>query len=77
LAYLQKGKADLRSRNNLTFNRKFSPLVTALKQWPVNAIVDGEVVILTDEGKADFGALQAWEKNGEGELLFLYLTFCG
>jgi bifunctional non-homologous end joining protein LigD len=70
LAYLQKGKVDLRSRNNLTFNRKFSPLVAALKQWPVNAIVDGEVVILTGEGKADFGALQAWEKTGEGELLF-------
>lgn len=70
LAYREDGKVDLRSRNNLSFCRKFPQLVEAIRQWPVNAVVDGEIVILSPEGKADFGALQNWQDAPDGELLF-------
>lgn len=70
LAYVSNGKADLRSRNNQSFNRRFPQIIGALKEWPVNAVVDGEIVVLSEEGKADFSALQAWEKEPSGELLF-------
>ncbi|RYZ51836.1 MAG: hypothetical protein EOO14_17485, partial [Chitinophagaceae bacterium] len=70
LAYRENGKVDLRSRNNLSFCRKFPELAEELRRWPVNAVVDGEIVILSAEGKADFGALQAWQDAPQGELLF-------
>jgi bifunctional non-homologous end joining protein LigD len=70
LAYLQKGKADLRSRNNNHFNEKFYPVHNALTQWPVNAIVDGEIVVVNEKGLSQFGDLQNWTSEADGELLF-------
>lgn len=70
LAYLQNGSVELRSRNNLSFNEKYAPVREALMQWPLNAVVDGEIVILNENGKADFGRLQQWQRTGEGELLY-------
>lgn len=70
LAYRENGKVDIRSRNNLSFCHKFPQLAEALRQWPVNAVVDGEIVILSPDGKADFSALQAWQDAPEGELIF-------
>src|SRR5687768_1229171 len=45
VAFLDKGKADLISRNNKSFNQKFYPVYDALKQWNINAIVDGEIIV--------------------------------
>lgn len=70
LAYTQGGKADLRSRNNASFNRRFPTIVKALEGWPVNAVVDGEVVVLSEEGKSDFAALQAWDQAPRGQLIY-------
>ncbi|NTS43118.1 DNA ligase D [Flavisolibacter sp. BT320] len=70
LAYMENSKVDLRSRNNLSFCHKFPGLAEELRRWPVNAVIDGEIVILSAEGKADFGALQAWQEAPQGELLF-------
>lgn len=70
LAYVNKGHADLFSRNNLSFNQKFASIADALKTWPVDVVVDGEIVILSEDGRADFSALQKWDKKPEGELLY-------
>lgn len=70
LAYTGNKRVDLRSRNNLSFKKKYPELIETLEDWPVNAIVDGEVVILSEDGKADFGALQNWDRLKEGELLY-------
>lgn len=72
LSYLNEGNVAIRSRNNLSFDDKFFPVHKALKNWPVNAVVDGEVVVLDEEGKPDFGNLQQWQRTGEGQL-FYYL----
>lgn len=70
LACVQKGKAALRSRNGRSFNERFPPVVAALREWGINALVDGEVVVLDDEGHSDFGALQRWSRSGSGHLYF-------
>lgn len=70
LAYLSEGKVELRSRNQLLLNQKFSQVADALYNWPVNALIDGEVVVLSPEGKADFGALQNWGEVQEGSLVY-------
>jgi bifunctional non-homologous end joining protein LigD len=70
IADLNKGKADLYSRNLLSFNTKFKPIFEALQNWKVNAVVDGEIIALNDKGKIDFQQLQAFQKTGEGTLIY-------
>ncbi|MEP6675549.1 MAG: DNA ligase D [Ferruginibacter sp.] len=70
LAYLNKGKVELRSRNNKSFNEKFYTVYEALKQWPVNAVVDGEIIVANEKGISDFGDLQNWRSEADGNLLF-------
>ncbi|HEV7622280.1 MAG TPA: non-homologous end-joining DNA ligase [Flavisolibacter sp.] len=70
LAYLHKGDVQLSSRNNLSFNDKYPPVVKALKEWPVNAVVDGEIVVLSENGNADFNGLQYWKQFQKGEIVF-------
>src|SRR5215218_2242529 len=43
LAYVSGGEVQLRSRNNHMFNDKYPTIVEALKEWPLNAVLDGEV----------------------------------
>ncbi|HUP14098.1 MAG TPA: hypothetical protein VM187_17880, partial [Niastella sp.] len=70
LAYVNSTDIALRSRNNLSFNHKYPAIIDALRQWPVNAVIDGEVVVLAEDGKADFGALQSWHTQQHGTLLY-------
>ena len=70
LAYMNKGKVDLRSRNNNDFNSKFYPVYRALETWEVNAVVDGEIVVVNEDGLSQFGKLQDWKSEADGELLF-------
>ncbi|HLX67950.1 MAG TPA: non-homologous end-joining DNA ligase, partial [Puia sp.] len=69
LAYLQKGKVTLRSRNNKSFE-KYYPIFDALKIWPVSAVLDGEIVVLNDKGQSDFGNLQNWRSEADGPLVY-------
>jgi bifunctional non-homologous end joining protein LigD len=70
LALINKGKADLKSRNNKSFNDKFYPVHKAVSEWKVNAVIDGEIVVVNDQGLSDFGALQNWQSEADGNLLF-------
>src|SRR5215213_10939955 len=70
LSYLNNGKVQLRSRNNNPFEQKYIPIYNALKQWPINAVIDGEIIVLNEEGRADFKALQDWQLEERGELVY-------
>lgn len=70
LAYLNKGKVELRSRNNNVFNEKFFPVYKAMKLWPVKAVVDGEVVVINKQGHSRFTDIQNWRSEADGELVF-------
>jgi bifunctional non-homologous end joining protein LigD len=76
VALMNKGKVDLMSRNNKSFNEKFYPVYEALKNWKINAVIDGEVVVLTEEGTSDFGALQNWRSEADGPLLYFVFDIC-
>src|SRR3954471_16089692 len=54
LGYVHEGEVELRSRNNKSFNEKFYPVSEALKKSGLNAVVDGEIVVLNDKGVPDF-----------------------
>jgi bifunctional non-homologous end joining protein LigD len=70
LAYVKNGKAEIRSRNNNSFNKKFEPIHDALLQWKINAVVDGEIVVLNEEGVPDFNSIQQWDKKKQGQLVY-------
>lgn len=70
LAYVNGEKSDMRSRNNKSFNDQFYPIYDAIKGWPVKAVVDGEIVAVTDAGVSSFQQLQNWRSESDGELLF-------
>lgn len=70
LGYRNKNIADLRSRNNKSFNEKFYPVYDALKNWDINGVVDGEIIVVNDKGVPDFSDLQAWRSEADGQLAF-------
>jgi bifunctional non-homologous end joining protein LigD len=70
IAMLNKGKVNLISRNNKSFNEKFYPVYDALKNWKIDAVIDGEVAVLNKSGVSDFGSLQNWRSEADGELIY-------
>ncbi len=68
LGYLNNGSVEVKSRNNKSFNEKFYPVYDALKKWKINAIVDGEIVVVNEKGIPDFSDLQAWRSEADGHL---------
>lgn len=70
VAFINKGKVELKSRNDKSFNEKFYPITEALQAFDFNAILDGEVVVVNEKGISDFGALQNWRSEADGMLLY-------
>lgn len=70
LAFLNDSRAELKSRNDQPFNERFYPIYQELKAWGINAIMDGELVVLNEKGTADFGALQNWHSEADGTLRY-------
>ena len=68
VAFINKGKVEIKSRNDKSFNEKFYPIYQALQQMNLNAVLDGEIVVVDDNGQANFGALQNWRSEADGIL---------
>jgi bifunctional non-homologous end joining protein LigD len=69
LAVTGDHQAELISRNNISFDQ-FHPVADALKKWDAQAIIDGEIVVLGADGKADFSAIQNWQRRKDGQLVY-------
>ena len=70
IALLNNKSINLRSRNDKSFNEKFYPVHDALKDLKLNAILDGEIIVADEEGLSNFGKLQNWRSEADGELKF-------
>lgn len=70
IAYIKDGKAELTSRNNKSFTEKYYPIAAAMEKWDFDAVLDGELVVIKKDGKADFGALQNWRSEADGDLVY-------
>ena len=70
VAEIKEGEVNLHSRNNISFNQKYYPVVETLKSFDVDVIFDGEVVIVDDFGKSSFQLLQNYQKSGKGNLAY-------
>ena len=70
IAEISEGTVSLYSRNGISFNRKFSPIWGVLGKFGFDAILDGEIVVVDDQGQPDFQMLQDYQKSGKGHLLY-------
>jgi bifunctional non-homologous end joining protein LigD len=70
IALINKGKVNLLSRNNKSFNDKFYSIYQTLRSWKINVVLDGEVVVLNENGVANFGSLQNWRSEADGQLIY-------
>jgi bifunctional non-homologous end joining protein LigD len=70
LAVINPDEVHLFSRNQLSFDRNFKPVLNELEKVKYTAILDGEVVVENSSGKANFQLLQNYLKTGEGTLKY-------
>lgn len=61
---------QLYSRNGLSFNDRFRPVAQALEQITEKVILDGEVVVLSKDGRPQFQLLQNYQSDPQGELRY-------
>ncbi len=70
VSFMNKKTVEIKSRNDNSFNEKYYPVYEAMKAWGIDAVVDGEIVVVGKNGQANFSALQNWRSEADGELLF-------
>ena len=70
IAVVNPNNVDLFSRNELSFNINFKPIAEELTKIDHIVVLDGEVVVENDSGKADFQLLQNYMKTGVGNLKY-------
>jgi bifunctional non-homologous end joining protein LigD len=70
IAEIQDGKVALYSRNHIALNQKFFPVAEALQKFGFEAVLDGEIVVVDDQGRPNFQMLQNYQKYGRGYLIY-------
>jgi bifunctional non-homologous end joining protein LigD len=70
IAIMNAKSVALQSRNDKSFNEKFYPVYDALVKCNLHAVLDGEIVVINKRGNSDFGALQNWRSEADGELFY-------
>ncbi|HEY4289930.1 MAG TPA: DNA polymerase ligase N-terminal domain-containing protein [Puia sp.] len=63
-------QVELISRNNKSFNEKFYPVHDALRALGRDAVLDGEITVVKSDGVSNFGALQNWRSEADGDLVY-------
>ncbi len=70
VAMMNKDETNLLSRNKKSFNARYASVYRAVKNWGIHAIVDGEIVVLNKAGKPEFSALQNWQNDNTGTIIY-------
>lgn len=73
LIQVNKGKVNLVSRNGISFNQKYKPLVEAFDIITNDVILDGEIVVEDDKGNSHFQWLQYYAENPDRGTLKCYV----
>jgi bifunctional non-homologous end joining protein LigD len=64
------GNVEFYSRNLLSFNEAYHPVVEELKKIDHDALLDGEVVVEDEKGRSHFQLLQNYRTSGQGPLKY-------
>lgn len=71
LAYIEENNTRLVSRNDNDYTQRLKAIADALTDWAKGRamVLDGEAVVIDEEGKTNFQALQNYMKNPKGNEL--------
>jgi len=58
IAEIRDGDVSLYSRNQITLNQKFSPIADSLRKVGLEAVLEGEIDVVDDQGHPDFQMIQ-------------------
>lgn len=76
LAIVREGDVTLMSRRGNDWTEKFQPVATALGELELDeAVIDGEVAVLADDGTTDFQAMQNLMRDGKAEDRLVFYAF--
>ena len=70
IAEINKGDVKLYSRNGNTFENSYPIVVDELRKIKPKAVLDGEIVVLNEEGHPEFQLLQHYEENTHRPIQF-------
>ena len=70
IAVVNSDKTALFSRNKISFDINFKPIADELKKIDHTVVLDGEIVVENESGRADFQLLQNYLKTGIGNLKY-------
>lgn len=70
VSVINPSDVQLYSRNKLSFNSNFKPIAEELQKIDHIAVLDGEIVVEDENGKANFQLLQNYLKTGLGTLKY-------
>lgn len=71
IASVQDHQVALYSRNQLSFNKDYPTIVSAVEKISHNVVLDGEIVILDKHKTSSFQALQNFKNTGKGNLVYV------
>jgi bifunctional non-homologous end joining protein LigD len=66
----KKDNIELYSRNALDFTKKYPPVAEAMRAFKHDVVVDGEIVVVDEDGNPHFEWLQNWRHDQHGSLLY-------
>lgn len=72
IAHIKNKEVKLQSRRLQSFNKKYPPVSAALAGLKLNAVLDGEVIVMGEDGKPNFNEAQ---KNYTGKFPIYYYVF--
>jgi DNA ligase D-like protein (predicted ligase)/DNA ligase D-like protein (predicted 3'-phosphoesterase) len=70
IAEIRDNGVSLYSRNRISLDEKFFPIVDSLRKLRFDAVLDGEIVVVDDQGRSDFQTLQHYQDSGNSRLLY-------
>lgn len=71
MANINDGDVEIYSRNGISYNSKFASIRKELETIPHDCILDGEVVIIDENGTSDFQKLQKYDpEKTRGQLRY-------
>ncbi|HEX3019309.1 MAG TPA: DNA ligase D [Chitinispirillaceae bacterium] len=70
IAEIRNNSVQLYSRNGVSFLNDYDSVINDLKKIDFEAIFDGEIVVVSTDGKADFNLLQNYGRTKAGVLLY-------
>lgn len=70
IAYINHKNVRLSSRNRIDFSENFKPVANELAKFEIEAVLDGEIVVVDEMGRSRFQLLQQYQQTSDGILIY-------